>query len=424
MADTIDELMHRHYEAEQHLRAELLAQEDVVRDLQQQLQLVRKQHDEKMECIDQLNLSLAELTSQFQHEEVIAQLERQLQSTKQQLAQTANDLGRTEAGKGKDAARARQQQQVLNLAQAQVHEAVGAVQLVQERCFRKLDCLAHELAAYQASVDDSTSSRLVAWRQCLKEEVAAKEAALAKLQEMQRRLEEERAATHEAESQHAFSCATLAKLEKEVAEAQRRLEDERAANASLEKEALHKLHTDIALLEEEVAETQRRLEQERAAKEAALSQYASSSAALAQLEEEVSAKEEVAQRQRRLEEERMAKEVALRQHESSSAAFAKLEEVVAEAQRRLEEERMAKEDAVSQHASSSATLANLEEELAQTQRRLEQERAAKEAALSQYASSSAALDAAQQELIRLDSRLEEERAANAERENEVHVDYM
>ena len=85
---------------------------------------------------------------------------------------------------------------------------------------------------------------------------------------------------------------------------------------------------------------------------------------------------------------------------------------------------MAKEDAMRQHASSSATLANLEEELAQTQRRLEQERAAKEAALSQYASSSAALDAAQQELIRLDSRLEEERAANAERENEVHVDYM
>jgi chromosome segregation ATPase len=287
MADTIDELMHRHHEAEQHLRAELLAQDDVVRDLQQQLQLVRKQHDEKMECIDHLNLSLADLTSQFQHEHVIGELERQLLSTKQQLAQTENELERTEAGKGKDAARVRQQQQALNLAQAQVHEAVGAVQLVQERCFRKLDCLAHELAAYQASVDDSTSSRLVTWRQCLEEEVAAKETALAKLQEMQRRLEEERAATHEAVSQHAFSSTALANLEKEVAKAQRRLDEERAANASLEKEALNKLHTDIAQLEEEVAATQRRLEEERAAKEAALRQYASSSAALDAAQQEL-----------------------------------------------------------------------------------------------------------------------------------------
>ena len=66
LTDTIEGLMHSHDEAEQHLRAEFLAQEEVVRDLQEQLLLLRQQHDEKMECINNLNTSLANLTSQFQ----------------------------------------------------------------------------------------------------------------------------------------------------------------------------------------------------------------------------------------------------------------------------------------------------------------------------------------------------------------------
>jgi chromosome segregation ATPase len=67
LTETIEGLMHSHHEAEQHLRAELLAQEEIVRDLQEQLLLLRQRHDEKMECINDLNTSLANLTSQFQN---------------------------------------------------------------------------------------------------------------------------------------------------------------------------------------------------------------------------------------------------------------------------------------------------------------------------------------------------------------------
>jgi len=224
LTETVDGLMHDHHEAEQQLRAELLAQEELVRDLQQQLLLLRNERDEKMERINELNASLEDLTCRFQDYTETSTAEKEQMMASATDAQTRHTAAMESA---------LEQHRLDNAAnEAKLAQTVGKYEQDLSDKALQVDALAQQVAQVAAELEATRS---------------AHDAELASLSD---RLKQQVALTNQLEATKTQHQDLIAQLESDFDATKQELKQ---TQAELERTASH-LQGELASSQEEVAQ--------------------------------------------------------------------------------------------------------------------------------------------------------------------------